>query len=1669
MDLDRRPLLLPADRYLAAMLWPEDDPNVAAEKYRRFMAEVESQVRIDPAKPQAGAALGAIALVTGIISVGLTVVASFFKPKAPEPGSGGITATDKQGENIVATSRVAPKVGFDAVQQPSSLGMTIPVVWARRQQLAAQSNPPRPAGYYGGVRVNLGLIWSQMWTYRGTHLLRAVFLLGEGTVGLPDPEGYAIGDNSLSPSLIQDSAARALVSRATIYVNPSSGPIKSEHNVSGRSAANDVANSMNYGAEVVFSIRDAEGNFQQDFSYTTKPSTNTRFGVYTHIPNYMGIRHNPRIRPTIRVTTKSKEDGEKFDVDCDDDPQALAEHWKARYMYSMRGGIISTSTGSQWLYPGDRFRYKLERRSDADTTFKFDRQNTDNTITESDGEVTCADIANVVASKQRAADDALIIGELYKVGSCLAVLIEREPNDRIFVSDADNEPIGSGQTMEYVFQVVREGRVIREGTSGIGAGLDYFDPSYSGDVIKPPRWYRTSSLNQFSVPSDFYTCSDFPQIFRCAIASFSLARSARVFEVGIKSTVGMRINGLCNFRDCQSLAKINSNAGLKYNGRRFDKNDKIGTTIFQSGTVQRTETRISFFRIEFRQGNDPWQSLGATWGIKSSSSEAIFNELRFEMLTARRWEIRIEPVTSYEMKHASRLEAPYCVINSKSGQIQRTFMNNGICVEWRGEIKNRERRSFNLRNLDPTEDIGIPKADENSFIDDWAMIAEAFVYPEIETTINSGPEHEIVYVNTISTNAIVPTYQNIATVGLNIFSSTEFNQLSQFSAYMTDGVNTRRLREGDAVGSTHLFPDILRAYLANRRYGRGALVGDTMIDKDSFIKAADFVRKRRYFYDGVDASRVNLLQWAADTASYHLLELNQRGGKWALSQAFLFPENGPVPIRALFTAGNIVENSFRLQFIPESERQTVRMSVKWREERQRSDYTSSGFFPVEREVFVQEAGQSDQDPIESLDLSQFCTNVEHAIDVACYFIRMRRMVTHTISFSTTPDGLSAGLAAGDYIKVAMDMTYFDQFSNGVITEDGTILSTRNDLLTPGVHSVMAWDGASDFIYDTTITVDQNNKATPRNIVFAKRSTTTDVRVYKVEKISISEDGVVDIEAVHHPCDLNDICEIGKGWTTYQSDENWTIDGNEVEADFCTCPLVQGRSTPGSVLSVGSVICNSGTAITISVQWFRDYAPIQGATGNSYTFTSADNGATLFAEITYETTLGVVRNCRAFAQQSDVLADSVVLLLHMNGELNSTAFRDSSPYSHATYNASPSNAYLVRWNSRFGGSSALYANQYGEWPYFDHPTAFSITSTEDFTMECWIYRYGSFGRIFSAFGWDVSLSGGAVRAVSGSTTLQTSVIPGSQWVHIAVVRSSGTASIYIDGISGATGLSSSPSSQTRALVGGGMSSLSAAFYQDEVRLTKGIARYNGTFTVPQEQFLPLADENYSDESVVVLLHFDGTNGSTTFLNSTAYTPVSYPIQGGNATHCYISSAQSKFGSSSLYLSAADGTFMGGGSIFIRNVPAPGLQDFTVDCWIRPSAKAGTVFYSTYGNCYFIGGVLNYQIYADGANRFLSFETVSSISANDWSHVALTREGSTFKCFLNGKLSASYTAISNPYIGPQATLEFLQIGGSGGFYNSSLFPGHIDEFRVVMNKAMWTSEFDPPTQPYQDPIN
>jgi hypothetical protein len=177
-----------------------------------------------------------------------------------------------------------------------------------------------------------------------------------------------------------------------------------------------------------------------------------------------------------------------------------------------------------------------------------------------------------------------------------------------------------------------------------------------------------------------------------------------------------------------------------------------------------------------------------------------------------------------------------------------------------------------------------------------------------------------------------------------------------------------------------------------------------------------------------------------------------------------------------------------------------------------------------------------------------------------------------------------------------------------------------------------------------------------------------------------------------------------------------------------------------------------------------------------------------------------------------------------------------------------NAQIDTAVSKFGGGSIEFDGT-GDW--LTAPSG-PLTSLEgDFTVEGWVYLSSTaaawpvftVGDSSGASGIELyrATSNGKWRVYQSNTARidsSTSTSTGS-WVHLAVVRSSGSVKLYVDGVNEGSAWSTTQSFSGAVYVGaefnGGSVTVSANGYIDDLRITKGIARYTTNFTPPAAAF------------------------------------------------------------------------------------------------------------------------------------------------------------------------------------------------------------------------------------------
>ncbi len=219
-----------------------------------------------------------------------------------------------------------------------------------------------------------------------------------------------------------------------------------------------------------------------------------------------------------------------------------------------------------------------------------------------------------------------------------------------------------------------------------------------------------------------------------------------------------------------------------------------------------------------------------------------------------------------------------------------------------------------------------------------------------------------------------------------------------------------------------------------------------------------------------------------------------------------------------------------------------------------------------------------------------------------------------------------------------------------------------------------------------------------------------------------------------------------------------------------------------------------------------------------------------------------------------------------------------------------------------------------------------------------------------------------------------------------------------------------------------------------------------------------DPNFA--SVSLLLHGNGTNGSTTITDNSPSPKTITAV--GNAQ---ISTTQSKFGDASLLLDGTgDRLTTPSNSAF-----AFGTADFTVEAWVRESSRGqyaslleigphlgSGIIFLTNGGGIFSGQICVY------AGSFIGFQVAGPL--NEWNHIAYVRASGQLTCYVNG-IGGVPASLTNNLTSTTTITIGSKDGGNptGPIYD---FNGYIDDLRVTKGVARYTSNFSLPPGQFPD---
>lgn len=374
---------------------------------------------------------------------------------------------------------------------------------------------------------------------------------------------------------------------------------------------------------------------------------------------------------------------------------------------------------------------------------------------------------------------------------------------------------------------------------------------------------------------------------------------------------------------------------------------------------------------------------------------------------------------------------------------------------------------------------------------------------------------------------------------------------------------------------------------------------------------------------------------------------------------------------------------------------------------------------------------------------------------------------------------------------------------------------------------------------------------------------------------------------------------------------------------------------------------------------------------------------------------------------------------------------------------------------------------------------------DFTIEAWVYPLALSGvRAFIAQcsqesgkvnnGWYLGQNGTNVTFFFGPNTIMGPTVIGgtlvaNQWQHVAVSRQGSTFRLFLNGALVTSATSATTGSPTTVpLQIGNYYSGAGTFpadtvtdyqgYLDQVAVYVGSAKYTAAFT--PARIYPIGQDNYTYNGQFLLRGDYLPDGSLDVRNLVTGNLLT---RAGDAR---IRTNQFKYGTGSVYL---DGT---GDRITFPSTELATLLggDFTIETWVNLAAipqystilaqwsqqapattYAGFIFYLNNGVPEFYHRAVSSTVAAMVGS--------AAIPINTWTHLAVTRQGSVFRMFVNGVQVATVT---NATVLAGITVPY----SIGNYHNTSGvlgavtdFNGYLDDFGVLVGTAKYTADFTP----------
>ena len=567
------------------------------------------------------------------------------------------------------------------------------------------------------------------------------------------------------------------------------------------------------------------------------------------------------------------------------------------------------------------------------------------------------------------------------------------------------------------------------------------------------------------------------------------------------------------------------------------------------------KSRMAFFRMYYKKRGDTTKGLAnIVFAVRRGSESDFYTQVTFkepdsETNGRSKWVFEFEPVFDITSEHNSGRTFDesgegfaFLEESNESPQIYTTI--EGYKISWTGRL------------VEADKNIGYyPKETERGPIDtnEWDMFS-VNSDTNVQFSHESGPEILLAAVTEQQIDAsIANKYQNLTMMSLGVYANRGLQDLRNVSALVEKGKDSRIIDVtnetlSSSADSTSFAPDIFVDTLLDADNGVGKYVKKAHIDVDSLVIAKRFCINNglprgdggagdvKMFMDGIIADAGSWREFWINAAPFSLLELARKNGKDTLVPAVPCDNDGvaadatglptTVAIQALFTTGNILEGSYKEEFLNYgASTQDLIASIVYRE------FIPNELFSQNKTVNIQRSDASTDAVRETFDVSQFVSQREQAIMFGKLLCNQRHWVKKGIEFRTLPS--EAGLEPGAFIYVDVGLKNWDHYSSGMVMAGGALNAPLASVNEEGVQDVdsnvlfnfLLYQPSTDTVTNQTasVTTTADGRSTASSLsefegyMFVMGKDKPDRRVFRVTELAIEEEGELSVKAIEYPC------------------------------------------------------------------------------------------------------------------------------------------------------------------------------------------------------------------------------------------------------------------------------------------------------------------------------------------------------------------------------------------------------------------------------------------------------------------------------------------------------------------------------------------------------------------------